>query len=287
MKSHTRLSFKEFDNEYQQVVNDVYNLWNDDLQNEISIHCQGWAAGAFDFRKYLITSSLRYYYAYCTIQKQGASICDVGGFWGVFPVTLSRLGFDVTMTEALQYYGNGFDPIFDYIRNNHVEIIDYNPFEDYPHFAKKFDLVTVMAILEHYPHSPSRFMDNVKTLVNDHGKLYLEVPNIAYLPKRFLFLFFGQSPLTPIEQIYASKPPFIGHHHEYTIDELRTLANLCGLQVVEEHYYNSWRGDFRSFRNILRRPHEWIIFSLWKKARNCLSVVCERRILGPLESLHL
>ena len=73
-------------------------------------------------------------------------------------------------------------------------------------------------------------MQNMALLMNTSGRLYLEVPNIAYLPKRFTFMLTGKSPLTPIDQIYYSQTPFIGHHHEYTMEELKILARLSNLK---------------------------------------------------------
>lgn len=272
------MTFKEFDAVYQEVVKEVYSHWTDDMQNGIASHCSGWAVGAFDFHKYLTTSNIRYYYAYRSMIDAGCeTLCDVGGYWGVFPVTLARFGFEVTMTEAMQYYGEAFDPLFEYIRNNGVEIIDYDPFESAPTFDKKFDFVTIMAVLEHYPHSLKEFMSNVISLLDTNGRLYIEVPNIAYLPKRVLFFLSGTSPLTPIEQIYTSKTPFIGHHHEYTMRELHTLAKLADLDILEERYYNAWRGDHKAPQNILKRPHEWLVFSLWKTSRNCIAITCKRK----------
>ena len=79
------IGFKQFDTLYQDVVSNVYHHWTDDMQEQLAQHCYGWKNGLFDFRKYLTTSSIRYYYAYKELCKAGNSVCDVGGFWGVFP----------------------------------------------------------------------------------------------------------------------------------------------------------------------------------------------------------
>lgn len=177
-------------------------------------------------------------YRYKALLSHGAkTVCDIGGFGGVFPIVMKKLGFDMVMTEALKYYSAAFTPLFDAVRNAGVTIIDYDPFEDRPGFPDRFDAVTCMAVLEHYPHSPHFFMSNLESLVKPSGAIYLEVPNIAYWPKRAVMLL-GKSPLPDISEIYSSAVPFIGHHHEYTMVELKKLASLSALEVKAEYAFN-------------------------------------------------
>ena len=81
-------------------------------------------------------------------------------------------------------------------------------------------------------------MQHVLTMCAEAGHLYIEVPNIAYWPKRVEMLLRGTTPLVPIGVIYAAREPFIGHCHEYTLAELRALCELSGLELVEEFAYN-------------------------------------------------
>lgn len=267
-----KISYQQFDELYQQVVTGVLRHWTDQMQEEIAVHNFGWRPDQFDHGHYFRVSNLRYYRAYLELLASGRSICDLGGFGGVFPITLAKLGFDVTMTEALQYYGEAFTPLFRHIESQGVRIIDYDPFGDAPTFPDKFDFVSVMAVLEHYPHSLKQFMTNATSLMKPEGSIYLEVPNLAYLPKRVYFMLKGQTPLAPIDHIWRSAVPFIGHHHEFTMPELKMVADLSGLRVASEHYYNYWHGDHADPKNILRRPHHWLAFSLWKSMRALIAV---------------
>lgn len=270
------LAWRDFNEAYQSSVRAVFEHWNTEMQSEIALHCRGWSPDRFDFRNYLDASAVRFYKAYLTFaEEDDPRICDVGGFWGVFPVTLKELGYDVTMTESLQYYGESFNPLFDYIRGRGVTIIDYDPFQPGGGLSVRFDMVTVMAVLEHYPHSLKTFMANVVSLLKPEGKLYLEVPNIAYWPKR-IGLLRGLTPQTPIADIFNSETPFIGHHHEFTIAELRDLAVLSGLSVLTEDYYNYTPDALPSPKRVLRRPLQFLAFSLLKESRECLAVLCQR-----------
>lgn len=293
------ISLAEFDQIYQASVRAVFAHWTREMQERLAAHCYGWHPARFDFADYLQASSARFYRAYQRIAERAEnptgklesvksttnesvsavsdiSICDVGGMWGVFPLTLARLGFEVTMTEALKYYGASFDALFETVAAGGVRIVDFDPFdENAAPLSKQFDFVSVMAVLEHYPHSLKTFMSRATELLKPRGALYLEVPNVAYFPKR-LALLRGRTPLVPVADIYRSETPFIGHHHEFTIAELRELARLSGLRVVREDFYNYSLGDRIKARPFVRHPHWFLAFSLLKDSRECLAVVCER-----------
>src|SRR5688500_777681 len=123
-----RLSFAEFDKVYQSSVAEIWPHWSDEMQAEIARHNIGWSSGRTDFLDYLKLSSIRFYKAYSAMTETGGKIiCDVGGFWGAWPVTAAKLGFDVSMTETLEYYGDSFSPLFDQIGKSGVAIFDYDP----------------------------------------------------------------------------------------------------------------------------------------------------------------
>ncbi len=273
----TPLSFKNFNAIYREAVSIVFEHWTTEMQAELALHCHSWGPGLFDFKNYLQLSSLRFYKAYRTFALGGTSqrVCDVGGFWGVFPLTLKKLGYeDVAMTESLKYYGESFTKLFKGIADQGVTIFDYDPFEPEAVLSERFDVVTVMAVLEHYPHSLKGFMQNVRALLKPESKLYLEVPNIAYWPKRMALLLHGQTPQARLEEIYLSGVPFIGHHHEFTIAELRDLARLSGLKILSEDFYNYTLGEYPKLKMLLRLPLHFLAFAVLKESRECLAVLC-------------
>jgi 2-polyprenyl-3-methyl-5-hydroxy-6-metoxy-1,4-benzoquinol methylase len=267
-----KVSRERFTALYTEVVEQVFAFWTAEMQDQISKHCVGWARGRFDFKNYLHASSIRCYLAYEQLSDlpDGSRICDVGGHWGVFPIVMSKLGFDSSMTEALEYYGEAFSPLFNFIRSQGVSVVDFDPFAPKPASIGTFDAVTVMAVLEHYPHSLRVFMDNVKRMVKPGGYLYLEVPNLAFLPKRTQFLF-GHSPLVPISDIFESDVPFIGHHHEFTASELEAVCRLAGLKPVKSFSFNySYPLSAKSF---LRQPVKSSIYALFPATRECLALL--------------
>lgn len=269
----TKLYFPEFDKVYQSSVDEIWPYWNKEMQSEIARHCVAWSPARMDFLGYLRLSSVRFYKAYIAlIETNGRSICDVGGFWGVWPITAKKLGFAVAMTETLKFYGESFRPLFEQIEKSGVEIFDYDPFEAGSELQKQFDFVTAMALLEHYPHSLKTLIENLKLLTADTGSIYLEAPNIAYWPKR-IGLLRGETPLAQLADIYMSKTPFIGHHHEFTIAEMRDLARLSGLKVISEDFYNYSLANARKLKILLRYPMMSLAFALSKTSRECIAVL--------------
>ena len=280
------MNFDAFQKVYADVCRACLRFWTPEMQTEMARHCVSWSPENFNFTSYFELSALRAYYAYLAIVRhvgETGHICDVGGFGGVFPIVLKRLGYTVTMTEALKYYSKSFDPLFDFVRQEGVEIYDYDPFEDAPTLDVAADCLTCMAVLEHYPHSPAQFIQHIKQLVRHDGVLYFEVPNIAYWPKRYALFFKGETPLVNIAQIYASATPFIGHHHEYTGAELKQLAAMAELTVLEERAFNysnqsrlSAREKFGHLRRLNLKPllDEWIM-NRYPNMRECLAVTCK------------
>lgn len=273
-----QVSREEFHEVYQAVVDQIYGFWTPEMQSRLSQHCRCWADDCFDFRNYLDRSEKRFFLAYELFASRPdcRSVCDVGGHWGVFPVTLKRLGHDVTMTEALEYYDGCFDPLFAAIRDEGVRILDCDPFQPAMGVNEQFDFVTVMAVLEHYPHSLKPFMDNMLGLMAPSAGLYLEVPNIAYWPKRINMLL-GRTPLVPVRDIYHSATPFIGHHHEFTMDELVSLAELNDLHVASQHYFDYSKIEQPFLQNLRESPWETVCYTLaTRNMREMIAVVCER-----------
>jgi len=270
------VSFQVFKKIYQEILKTFYQFWTPQMQMDMALHCHGWHPCRFDVRTYLQASMIRYYTSYCSFAREEniQTLCDVGGFWGVFPTTMKTIGFEVTLTESLKYYGDSFEGLFDLIRKRGVKIVDYDPFQQ-GSAPGHYDVVTVMAVLEHYPHSLKTFMGNVIAMMKPEGSFYIEVPNIAYWPKRIAFLH-GQTPLVPIEDIYKSNVPFIGHHHEFTISELRDLAELSNLRIVKELFYTySVKGSILT--RFFQAPMATSIQLIRPPTRECLAVLCQRK----------
>lgn len=226
---------------YNNTVAELIELLPKDM-SVFAIHNRGWRSGNFDVRKYLQDSEIRYSYAYRVLREENAeNVLDVGGFLGAFPLTLRRLGSQVTIAEKFSYYGDALDGVRNHLLANDVGVIDidFTDFsDDIEDLSGKFDGVTCMAVAEHLAHSPKILMSNINRVLVEQGTLVFEVPNLAFWPRRYSFFFRGESVLAPIEDVYHSSIPFTGHHREYTLDDARYVMAESGFSIVKEETYN-------------------------------------------------
>ena len=144
----------------------------------------------------------------------------------------------MTLSEKFAYYYGAFDDLRGFLEGEGIEVWDEDLTEPLdPPRAERFELVTALAILEHLPSTPRPLMENLTALLAPEGELLLEVPNIAYWPKRVRALL-GGSVHPPLRDVHDAAIPFTGHHREYTAAELRELIDWSGLHVDALTAYN-------------------------------------------------
>jgi 2-polyprenyl-3-methyl-5-hydroxy-6-metoxy-1,4-benzoquinol methylase len=234
------IDLRAFSLVYREAVEDVLPFLTRERLDVIGRHNPGWRPGRFDFPSYLKTSEVRYVAALAAFDRNGGQaadgrlrVLDVGGFMGALPLALARLGARVTLSEKYDYYDGAFDDLRAFLTEQGVEVWDADlsePLDSPPDGG--FHLIAAMAILEHLPSSPRALLVNARTLLAKNGRLLVDVPNIAYWPNR-VGLLRGVSPLPPIADVYDSEPPYTGHHHEYTVDDLKHVLTWSGLTVDE------------------------------------------------------
>ncbi len=225
---------------YREAVRDIAPFLTPDRLEVIARHNPGWRPEHFDAVAYLETSEARYTAALAVFERNGGQavgeelrVLDVGGFMGPLPLALVRLGARVTLSEHYDYYDGAFDELRDYLIGQGVEVWDLDLSEALDSQPDdRFDLVLAMAILEHLPSSPRPLLLNARGLLAEAGRLVVDVPNIAYWPKR-VGLLRGISPLPAMADVYHAEAPFTGHHHEYTLAELTQVLTWSGLAVEE------------------------------------------------------
>jgi methionine biosynthesis protein MetW len=102
-----------------------------------------------------------------------------------------------------------------------------------------FDAVTAIAVLEHL-FDPYLVVAEFNRVLKPGGQLIVEVPNLAWLPRRVDVLF-GRLPVTGDEEGWDG-----GHLHYFTFSALRQLLTSHGFAV---HHMSS-TGVFARLRNI-------------------------------------
>lgn len=203
-----------------------------------------------------------------------SSVLDIGFFVPLIPIALSKLGFRVFALEKLCYYNGALDNIINFAREKYgVNILDFDILNDtIPKSWETYDVVLLLAVLEHLNGTPKYVLDKVKALLNPTGFLIVEVPNAAALAKRLSFLLKGKPPFPPFEDYYDSEYPFSGHNREYTIQDVKYALERSGFEIVKIEVFHhtvrnilSWKG--RLLRALERSgPPSWKP-SIWTVAR--------------------
>lgn len=249
MSNYQENGIEQFNKVYFQTFREIEKYLTKDTLVHISKHCYSWHPDQFDMKNYLRLSYKRFGLSFKYIEQNYSkkdNILDIGGFWGVFPVTLKRMGYNISITEKYEYYADHFDKVMNFIERNGVKIYDCDPVEE-EFNQDSFRLITCLALLEHLPHSPAKLMRNIWNALAPNGGCIIEVPNIACLSKR-IDMVQGKTVLPHIQTVMKSAVPFIGHHHEYTVDELRFLCKESGFTIKDMvgHNYSQKNEGFIS-----------------------------------------
>jgi SAM-dependent methyltransferase len=96
-----------------------------------------------------------------------------------------------------------------------------------PYREASFDVVTCVAVLEHV-FDPIALVQDLARVLKPNGQLIVEVPNVAFLSRRFGLLL-GELPRTAFNE-----PGWDGGHlHYFTFATLEQLFVQCGLHITD------------------------------------------------------
>lgn len=154
-----------------------------------------------------------------------AKVLDVAAAQGNFSLALAELGYDVTWNDLRA-------DLADYVRLKHERgTVHYAPGNAFElGFRECFDIVLITKVIEHVAH-PDQFLANVAQMVRPGGHIVMTTPNGAYfrnpLPR------FSDHPDPSVFESAQFQPDSDGHIFLLHEDEVRSLANQAGLDVVE------------------------------------------------------
>jgi methionine biosynthesis protein MetW len=154
--------------------------------------------------------------------RPGAALLDVGcGDGDLLKRNMRRFqrlhGVDIAMNRVSRAAAGGSRDIL-------VQVADIDaglPYDD-----GRFDAVTCVAVLEHV-FDPAALVRELARVLKCEGQLVVEVPNIAFLPRR-IGLLLGRLPRTAYNE-----PGWDGSHlHYFTFDALEKQLAQNGVQVT-------------------------------------------------------
>ncbi len=171
-------------------------------------------------------------YIYETTDKN-AAILDVGTFIPIIPLMLKFLGFDkISLVEKFSLYEGAIDDVLEAASKAGLDIIDADIMQQNFIDGKKYDVILLLAVIEHFSSSPLPLIQYLKRLFRtSKSRLLISVPNFARLENR-INLLLGKTILVDIEEFLLSEHPFTGHNREYTIRDMQKLAELAGLNII-------------------------------------------------------
>lgn len=165
-------------------------------------------------------------------------LCDLGGYFGVIAAAVETLGFNVHVVDSYGTLLAGGEHIDLERWWGHREISVYDvdlqagdlrlPFDD-----DSFDVVTILAVLEHFPHSPRLVLEEAHRILRPSGMLIVDGPNAGAFGARVGFLMHGEGLWAPISDLYFSEVPFQGHSRCYSRGEMVSVLEWARFEPSE------------------------------------------------------
>ena len=190
----------------------------------------------------------RYYFVLSHLLPRlpdGGSVLDLGAGPGVVSLALRLTGACVTVADKWEYYGGWEPPTDDAPRpragtrpgmkqrfeKHGVNVLDVDLVRDaLPFPDNSFDMILLLAVIEHLPTPPKRILEELRRLLKPGGVLALEVPNIAALRNR-VGLLFGRSIHCPLKEWYF-EDCYRGHFREMTCAEVRQYVQYLNMELI-------------------------------------------------------
>jgi 2-polyprenyl-3-methyl-5-hydroxy-6-metoxy-1,4-benzoquinol methylase len=189
------------------------------------------------WQSYCKQNLIRVYHLITSFREQGfysGSILEVGSFFGTFAIPLQKLGYQVTVMDRFENFGDAIDVYIDEMRALGINLISSTKENEYELLDSlpEFDAVISMAVIEHVPHTPRYFLQALKSKIKNNGIIALDTPNIArYWNRKYLSQ--GKTIHQAIDKQFYSKIPYEGHHREYTKQEMVWMLNQLNIVDIK------------------------------------------------------
>jgi len=167
------------------------------------------------------------------------ALCDLGGYFGILAAAAGELGYSVAVVDS--YEGLTADPrthddLHGWWKARSIATYDcdlQDPDLRLPFADASFDAITLLAVIEHFPHTPRLVLEEARRVLRPDGLLIVDTPNAGALGTRVGFLLHGEGLWEPIDRFYYGPIPFAGHSRCYSRRELRSILTWSGFTVDE------------------------------------------------------
>jgi SAM-dependent methyltransferase len=164
-------------------------------------------------------------------------VCDLGGYLGLVGGAISQLGYVVDLVDdyrsvpadsltALQSWWSD--------RGMTAHSVDLqHPALRLPFTDATFDVVTLLAVVEHFASSPRIVLEEAHRILRPGGHIVIDTPHAGALGVRLGFLLHGEGLWSSIDDFYLSELPFWGHKRCYSRRELEWILQMASFEVKE------------------------------------------------------
>jgi len=262
----------------EELIDAAKHLTHDEIFNR---HYGPVDPGSYNLAAYMRCTRLRILRLYQALDRhgvRGGTILEVGSLYGCFALILQRLGFQVTAIDRYQSYGPGFHPLIALMKGAGVEVVGATRENEEHALAAlgEYDCGIAMAVVEHIPHTPRRFLEQLRRRVRTGGVMALDTPNLARYWNR-MKLQSGESVFMNIRSQYHAEIPYEGHHREYTADELRWIFEQLGCADIESEHFDYNLIQFEA----IDRPHIECLLHIVEDPAQADTILVTGRVSRP------
>lgn len=213
----------------------------------------GWGCNLdFDYERFepAVHQQVAEYLEFIKRHTDGTSLLDVGTGSGLLPHLARAAGYEVEGTDLSKHVSETLPAKAGFpVHQGAIEDIQ---------FHRKFDIVTMLHVLEHTT-NPLSTLQRAKEILNDGGFIIVVVPNLRSLDTRIK---------DSLSQMKLKSRPYkhlaLGHHNwVFSIKSLEQLGDKAGLRVVHrETRQPAWRasGGHRLLERYQLATWCWIVY---------------------------
>jgi len=169
-------------------------------------------------------------------ERDELRLCDIGGYYGIVAAAAATFGYETHLVDRYDWLESDHSQLRDWWTSKRLVVHDVDlqtanlrlPSADH-----EFNVVTLEAVIEHFPHTPRLVLKEIRRILRPDGLLLLDTPNAGALGTRVGFFLHGEGIWATIDELYASDIPFAGHSRCYSRREIVKVLRWSGFEVAD------------------------------------------------------
>src|SRR5438309_1902256 len=102
------------------------------------------------------------------LMQENVQMLDLGALFGVFPLLCTQLGVQVTVVDDHSFYGEQMQSFRQLWELQGIRFLNLNLVgESLPFRDQSFDIVTLLAVVEHLPHSHKNVLKQIHRVLKE------------------------------------------------------------------------------------------------------------------------